>query len=169
MRMRKGDPGNPNLNLPPTIMVQWKMAVSPILVSLHWISFPLNPWIDGRKSKPSFSDGNPGCILAAGTENLIPKFCFDFQDFAFFVGGTNDARGSLKPKDDHVGCCLCVYVRKVMVSSGYIDTPCNWNLITSKLNLIFQWSMFSLCFLRGMQSRRHVAVNKIDLDKNKMT
>ena len=56
----------------------------------------------------------------------------------------DSARGSLKPKDDHVGCCLCVYVRQVMVSSGYIDTPCNWNLITSKLNLIFQWSMFSL-------------------------
>ena len=66
--MRKGDPGNPNRNLPPIIMVQWKMAVSPILVSFHWMgSFPLNPWIDGRKSKPSFSDGNswlhPGWVV----------------------------------------------------------------------------------------------------------
>lgn len=70
-------------------------------------------------------------------------------------------------KADHACIhCLCVYVRKVMVSRDTFSTPCKWNLIMSKLNLIFQWSMFSLGFLRGMQSRRHVVVKKIELGKN---
>ena len=41
------DPQNPQNSLPP--MVQWKMGVSPILVSFHLGSdFPLNPWKSGR-------------------------------------------------------------------------------------------------------------------------